>query len=82
MGGANVLFGTLLVVGGGAKNIVDTLGSGASDILLMGFAKDMHETLGVLWAAFGAVGLSRRWFHGAGSSYYANCLRGIARGIS
>ena len=57
-GGANVLFGTLLVVGGGAENIVDTLGSDASDIILMGFAKDMHEALGGLWAVFGALVLA------------------------
>ena len=66
-GGASVLFGVLLVVDGGAENIVETLGSDASDIILMGFAKDMHEALGVLWVAFGALVLA------AGIAY-----RGIA----
>lgn len=57
-GSANILFGLLLIIGGGAENIVSTLGSDAADEILMAFAKDMHEALGVLWAAFGALVLA------------------------
>jgi len=53
----NLLFGVMLyyVSEDAASNLAGELGSDLSDSILLLFAQNMHEALGVVWAAWGAL---------------------------
>ena len=57
---ANLLFGVMLyyVSEDAASNLAGELGSDLSDSILLLFAQNMHEALGVVWAAWGAFTLA------------------------
>ena len=57
---ANLLFGVMLyyVSEDAASNLAGELGSDLSDSILLLFAQNMHEALGVVWAAWGAFTLT------------------------
>ena len=57
---ANLSFGVMLysVSGDAAANLAGELGSDLSDSILLLFAENMHEALGVVWAAWGAFTLA------------------------
>ena len=57
---ANLLFGAMLyyVSEDAAANLASELGSDLSDSVLLLFAENMHEALGVVWAAWGAFTLA------------------------
>ena len=57
---ANLLFGAMLyyVSEDAAANLAGELGSDLSDSILLLFAESMHESLGVVWAAWGAFTLA------------------------